>query len=394
MENIDDDTLFTTKQVSIGGKKITTPTKAIPIKKIYNNESILTEARGFNEVYFQVDDKKIQRARSSFDSEFSRSIGSGLNNAKNGEINAVFAEYKTTKAAPKEHLEYLSDLIYSTSDILTVPRMPALQSAIKEDNVGTASKNFQRYMKNLKSYLEYADQMNGKPIMGVIPTLPPVFTSHIIDLYFDKGVRAFYFDFDGRKVTAEKQLTDMVTPLMRRVSVEDLQEDVLLYSLNAHRGRNTGGKNYTPAADFMTFGFGLDVLGDKHVGGKLPPHLYEKINEGGPSFRVFHKDEYTYQSYEYDKELRRKLPLETGLDADRILGRPSDNYRLSSILNGEQQGIEARRLHTVINEHRVKDHIYKKKGVGSKVLNNMKSAKREFDGNSNQSKLDELDDLF
>lgn len=394
VRNIDDDTLFTHKTIEVGSKSIDTPAKAIPIRKLTQKDQISPEARGFNELYFQVSPEQIEESRQSFDSSLKKRVRTALNRSREGEINVVFINYTSTEDFSDEVLEYIVDLIYSTSDILTIPLMPELLSAIKDDGKGTASTYFETYFKNIKRYVKTARQINGKPIMGVVPSLPRAFTDKIIEYYINDRIRAYCFNFNGRTVTAERQLTDMVTPLMRNVAVEDMEEDVFLYSLNAHRGRSVEDLQNTPARDFLTFGFGLDVLGDKHTGGDLPPELIEKISGSEPRFRLFDKGHYVYQSLEYGDQLRARLPTDTGLDIDRILQRKSENYRLATVLNGEQQAKEALGLRPLIDEYEITRHLDRKRGVQDKNLEEMKTARQSFDGNRNQSQLSELDDML
>ncbi len=107
----------------------------------------------------------------------------------------------------------------------------------------------------------------------------------------------------------------MVTPLMRRIAIQEMEEDTFFYTLNAHRGRSKDGGSYIPARDFLSFGFGMDVLGDKHTGGNLPPHLYDKIGDSDPTFRLFHKDDYVYRNHEYSPNLKSKIPEDTAKQA-------------------------------------------------------------------------------
>jgi len=389
-----DDTMFTRKTVRVGGRSIDTPIKALSIGKTTRNDSIATEARGFNEIYFETTPEKLREAQRNFKTNLKSNIKNALNKTQTGEFNVVFCRYKSTNKFDRKNLEYLADFLYSTSDFVAVPLMPDLLSAIKDDNVGTRSKYFDAYLTNVEAFITAVRQINGKPVMGVIPTLPRVFINKVIDLYMELGIRAFCFNFNGRTVTAENQLTDMVAPLMRKVATEDLEEDVLFYSLNAHRGRGTQQENYIPARDFMSFGFGMDILGDKHTGGNLPPHLYDEIADSDPTFRLFHRNDYIYRNYEYGPELREKIPSDTSLDVERIMNRQGDNYRLATLLNGEQQAKESKELQSAIERDYVFSHIQQKTGVGEDEIDSMKSTREQFENRQNQQTLSDLDDML
>ena len=392
----DEDTLFTHKKISLGSKTIETPIKSLSIGKSRQSKEVLSEdARGFNEIYFQADSERLEEARQEFKSGLKSKIRSALKKTnRNEEFVVVFCEFNSVEEFSREHLEYLADLLYSTSDFLAVPLMPAILEAIKDDKRGTASIYFDWYLNNVRNFIRVAREWNDKPLMGTIPSLPRAFTDKIIEEYINEGLRAFCFNFNGRTVTAESQLTDMVAPLMRNITVQNMEEDVFLYSLNAHRGRSTQEGDYIPARDFMSFGFGLDVLGDKHTGGSLPPHLFEKLEDSDPTFRLFERDDYIYRNYEYGPELESRLPDDSGLSKSRIMSRPSDNYRLATLLNGEQQAKEANSLRTVIDENRVSDHVAVKEGVGDDELQSMKDTKENFEGNQAQTSLSNLDNML
>lgn len=393
VESVDDETLFTHKEIRVEGKRVETPAKSISIQKSTKKDRISSEARGFNEIYFQVTPEGLYEAQNSYDSPLRKKLTKALNKTNSDEINLIFANFQSTKEMMRDNLEYLHDLLYSTSDFVTIPLMPELLSAIKDDGRGTASIHFDTYMNNIHNFVEISRQLGNKPVMGVIPSLPRAFINRIIDFYMNEGIHAYAFNFNGRTVTAEQQLTDMVAPLMRNIAMEDRQEDVLLYALNAHRGRSSDEGDYIPARDFMSFGFGMDILGDKHTGGNLPPHLLEKMKNSDPTFRLFDRRAYFYQNHEYD-QLAHFLPDQTGLNKRRILDNPSYGYRLATLLNGEQQALEAKNLQLYIDEDRVTESIERRVGVKNEDVRSMQDTKRKFDSQQDQKTLSDLDDML
>ncbi|SEK86443.1 hypothetical protein [Haloferax larsenii] len=394
VRDIDDDTLYTHKTIQIGSTSIDSPVKALPVGKMRRADTVSDSVRGFNEIYFKTTPDDLRDARKAFKSkQKKKKIQPALNKARRDEINVVFVELATKERVSDKNLLYLIDLLYSTSDILALPLMNTMLNAIKKDGKGVESRYFNRYFENLKRLLRMAIDTN-KPVMGIVPALNWDFTNRVANLYLNNGIRAFCIDFNGKTVTAENQLTNTVRPLMRKIRSERIQEDVLIYSINAHRGRSRSGFTGTPANDFMTFGFGFDILGDKHISRNLPPHLFEQAEDETPKFRMFHRDDYVYQDHKYGTDLRQSLPSNTGLDPDRILDRPQDKYRFAALLNGEQQAFESIDLQPAIDEHRVVDHVQKKRGVGDDDLEGMRSTKKAYDGKKNQTVLSSLDDLI
>lgn len=394
VESVDDDTLYTHKTVKVGSKRVETPTKALQISHTTRKDPISDDARGINEIYFEVSPESLRKGRKQRKPYFKKHIGSSLRKAKDGEINILFPQFKSTKEFSGDNLLYLADTVYSTSDFVTVPLMSNLLKAIRDqDSGGTGSKYFQRYKTNIEAFIDAVQQLNGKPIMGTIPALPWDFTNQLVNIYINKGVEAFCFDFNGRQITAETQLADMVTPLMRQIATESMEEDVFLYALNVHKGRRIE-EDITPARDFFSHGFGFDVLGDKHVSPDLPPHIYEKMKNEDPEMYLFDREEYVYNSLPYGPNLRRNLPSDTALDPERVLN-PNFKSRYEKLLNSEQQAREDNQIQVAVDENRVVDHIAEKRGVQEEeVVDDMRKTRAEFEGGASQSQLSELDDLF
>lgn len=394
VESVDDDTLYSHKRLKVGSKSVETPTKALQVNKTTRKDSVLDEARGVNEIYFEVSPNSLESGRRERKPYFKKTIGQSLNKANRDEINILFPQFRSTDSFSRENLLYLADTVYSTGDFVTVPLMSDLLKAIRDqDSSGLGSPYFQIYKENVKKFVEAVQQINGKPIMGTIPALPWDFTNDLVRFYIDKGVKAFCFDFDGRQITAETQLSDMVTPLMRQIATENLEEDVFLYALNAHKGRKTQN-NITPARDFFSHGFGFDVLGDKHVSPDLPPHIYQQMADEDPELYLFDRDDYVYNSLSYGRGMKNRLPQNTGLDPGRVTN-PKYKGRYQALLNTELQARESGELQVAVDENRITEYIGDKEGVKDEsVVDDMRSTKTVFDGGKTQSSLDQLDELF
>lgn len=394
VKSVDDDTLYTHKSVKVGSKKIETPTKALQVSNTTREDTVSDDARGINEIYFEVTPESLRKGRKQHKPYFKKHIGRALKKANDGEINILFPQFRSTEEFSQENLLYLADTVYSTSDFVTVPLMSDFLKAIRtQDNTGIGSRYFRRYVSNVETFIETVQQLNGKPIMGTIPALPWDFTNILVNFYINKGVEAYCLDFNGRQITAETQLSDMVTPLMRQIATENMEEDVFLYALNVHKGRRIDS-DITPARDFFSHGFGFDVLGDKHVSPDLPPHIYEKMRKEAPEFYLFDRGDYVYNSLPYNSELKNNMPADTGLNLNRVM-KPEYRSRCQKLVNTEQQVREAKQIQVAVDENRVVDHIAEKRGVKEEdVVDAMRNTKHVFDGGSSQSQLSKLDELF
>jgi hypothetical protein len=392
VDTFDDDSLFSHKTIQLGSKSIETPTKAIQIGETTKNDQILDDVRGANEIYFSIDPGKLAKAQQEFKPRFKQNIGQALNKTDDDEFNFVFAQFGSERKFDDDNLHFLLDTIYSTSDFITVPLMTDLVSAIEEDGDGTDSIYFDTYKENVKRFIETAEQINSKPIMGTLPQLPWGLTNEIVELYLDKGIRAFCFDFNGRTVTAQFQLSNMVVPLLREIGRRKLQEEVFFYCLNANRGRGSSETDYVPARDFISLGFGFDIVGDKHMALPKPPDFYEKIDESRPEIRLFNKDEYYYKNHDYDGDLLDQIPNKTGLDREKIASNPGDYHRrkFETLLNGEQQALETIDLRPAIDENRAIEHIEPKSGVDVGVISSLESSKEAFENERQQQRLNDI----
>lgn len=392
LRSLDDETPFSHKKIKVGSKSIETPAKSLDIGKTTKKDPVSEDSRGINEIYFKITPKKLKEGREGKHPHFKKKIGGSLNKAEKDEFNIIFPAYDSQTEFNDDNLFLLVDTVYSTSDFVTIPLMPSLVDAIRKDEgKGTDSKFFQMYKNNIKRYIKAVRQIDGKPIIGTLPAISWNFTKEIVDLYLDKGIRGFCFDFLGRTITAERQLSDVVTPLMRKVFQRDLQEDIFLYAMNAHKGRSTG--NFTPARDFLGLGFGFDILGDKHIQRTMTEEVAEKLNSGKDTFFLFNKNDYIYNSYEYEK-LQENLPSDTGLNEQRITNKKSQKYKFQALINAEQQSKECKDLKTSIDENRVTEYVSPKRGAKSeRIIEEMKSSKKKFkEKNSTQVSLSAFKD--
>lgn len=392
VDTFDDNSLFAHKTIQLGSKSIETPAKALQIGETTRSDTVLDNVRGANEIYFSTDPGKLAKAQQEFKPNVKKNLGRALNKTNDDEFNFVFAQFGSERRFDDSNLDFLLDTIYSTSDFVTVPLMTDLVSAIEDDGDGTDSIYFKTYKENVERFIETAEQINSKPIMGTLPQLPWGLTNEIVDLYLDKGIRAFCFDFNGRTVTAQFQLSNMVVPLLREVGKRKIQEEVFFYCLNANRGRGSSESDFVPARDFISLGFGFDIVGDKHMSLPRPSDFYEKMEDTGPEFRMFHKDEYYYKTHDYDSSFIDRLPTKTGLDREKIAENSSSHHRrkFEKLLNGEQQALEAMDLRPAIDENRVLGHIQTKSGVDNNVLSNLQSSKEEFENERKQKRLNDL----
>ena len=120
-KDLDDELMFKRVQINYGDKNLTTP-----IKASFKNAS----KTGINEIYrsfaLEMLDKCIK------DESFERSKNSKLNSDRTSDINIVFSDYASFDKIDDKHLEALSDMQYSHSDLIVTPTWSKLLKKPKE----------------------------------------------------------------------------------------------------------------------------------------------------------------------------------------------------------------------------------------------------------------------
>jgi hypothetical protein len=115
---------------------------------------------------------------------------------------------------------------------------------------------------------------NKKNIMGYIPVGAPTFSRMLINYYLDKGINAYYIDFDGSMITTS---LEMLNAMKRELSRRGYEENHLFHFINVSYGKSINDQKVLSARDILGFGYGLDSLGGIHMGPKRDPEFYKKL---------------------------------------------------------------------------------------------------------------------
>ncbi len=83
---------------------------------------------------------------------------------------------------------------------------------------------------------------------------------------------------------------------MRILSSYELIDNNFLYSINANEGKFLKKSVEIPAKDFISMGFGIDILGLNHVRPRMPTEIWKKVAEERKenTFRLFNSNNYAY----------------------------------------------------------------------------------------------------
>lgn len=335
LDNIDEELMFKRVIFRVGDKEVITPIK------VSHRQNPISH---INEIYKKFDINKLNRC--STDESFERKTNSELKNSMIQGINICMVDYCDLKIPNKTQLETLSDLQYEHSDIVTTPIM----SKITRELVDT--KLLDTFTDITNRYIEIVETINHKSIMGVIPQrMPRQFLEPIIKNYYDKDVNSFILDFDGRSIETN---TSWVRKLMRLLKEYGLIEDSVLYSVNSNEGKFMKNASEILAKDFVSTGFGVDLLGLNHIPPRMNSEAWAKIKaqRRENTFRLFNR-----RSYGYLKK------TETELKALSITNRTDlKNFNIT------EQFKETQVLQQKLKEENTIEHYIKSK---SQVNNNV-----------------------
>jgi hypothetical protein len=228
--------------------------------------------------------------------------------------------------------------------------------------------NFDAFIEYLDSCYNSIEIRNKKNIMGYIPATVTLFGRELINYYLDKGINAYYVDFDGRMITS---YIDMLNAMKRELAKRGYEENHLFHFVNVSYGKSINDQKVLSARDILGFGYGLDSLGGIHSGPKRSPEFYEKLkamkNISRNTKRLLNVNDYGYYRFDLVKDnLESIYPADALISIDELnTGNESRLEKYLKIVNLQQQCIEADKLAQVTTEEPDKslDYFKSKKNV-------------------------------
>ena len=370
----DGETLYRVAEFSTAGIGVQTPVKAVELHKLPSGIEPDKRLLGVSEFYRSINRNQLSgwMTDGAKDRASLASVRAAHRRARErASLHALFLQVDSVDLTSRQ-IEFLSDTVHANADIVAVPIEKDLHLAVK----GEGSREFKRYLGFARGFVEEVEKLNGKPLMAMMPSLPWQFTQDLSDLYLDLGMRMFCFDFAGRTPSSTEERN--IRPFLKRLREEHIEEEVILYALNANTGRasKAGGTTVAPAKDILSFGFGFDVLGQKHLGLKGPREMYEQMAKKGPQVRLFDKDSYGYRKAA-PSAVASILPADTAVRAGGFRDELARSG-LQGYVNMEQHAFEARRLQRVIKEAAVPAYLSKKGAMDSSDRSRMKDARQSM----------------
>ncbi|MCQ1534508.1 hypothetical protein FTO70_02105 [Methanosarcina sp. KYL-1] len=364
--SIADDTDLRSLHVKIGNKDLKTPTKAIATNSFYKDTSFPKELCDLQELFLKFDGESL--IKKDQDAKFSSDKNNQLKREKekvNGCPYFCLLEFKNKgenwRYPTEKEIDILTNFAYSHSDITPIPSVPKVARNLNFEN-------FDDFTKYLDFCYDSIEIRNKKNIMGYIPAKAPLFGRELINYYLDKGINAYYVDFDGTMITTH---LDMLNAMKRELAKRGYEENHLFHFVNVSYGKSINDQKVLSARDILGFGYGLDSLGGIHSGPKRNPEFYEKLkamkNIPRNTKRLLNVDDYGYYRFDAIKD-----NLESIYPADALISindlntdKESRLEKYLKIVNLQQQCIEADKLVQVITEEPDKslDYFKSKKNV-------------------------------
>lgn len=231
-----------------------------------------------------------------------RQNGQNLRKKCKGQFNILNIEYDSKEIVPTEKMVVaLSDMQYNNTDVIATPSW--FDIITEKNRVKT-----DLYLDLSKIFIEAASEKNHKPIMGTIPqSIPPEDIQRVIDFYIDNDVTSFIVDSHGRTLISGM----WIRALQRSLNNYNIEEECLLYTINAYQGTVRKTETTIEAKDFIGFTAGFDILGGKHS--LKYPVLHEE-SEAQNVGRIFRRDTYTYDKRICSKEEKQIIDEQTVRD--------------------------------------------------------------------------------
>ena len=346
-------------ELNIYGKRIRTPVKAFDLSKFLPGFNLRYDDAKVNEIYKTFDKNYLNDLTK--DNGTQRKLNYWLNSlirrANKKDVNIFLISYKGEKPSNTE-LEFLIATEKSYSDFIVIPARQELRNA---DYAA-----FEKHLEFLSDFIEMAKSFGDKPIMGFIQfDIPFEFIKPLVEFYLSKEIQSFCIDFGGRTPTS---LIQNLQQIYRVVQKEEFTP--LVHAFNVNMGRPLRNEPVIPAKDVLSYGLGIDSLGNRHVPPKGPKdeEYWARIRERAKNlFRLFDRKTYGYFKVEGRKGLEEVYPEDTSIPMGIFTESISKKIKAQVLLNSEQIALETRVLREKIEKEEVIDYVSGKKYVSEEV---------------------------
>jgi len=346
-------------ELDVGGKRIRTPVKAFDLSKFLSGLNLRYDEPKVNEIYKTIDKKYLGNLveNNGIQRELNYSFNSLIRKANKKDVNILLIDYKGEKPSNTE-LEFLIATEKSYSDFIVIP----IYQELKNANYAA----FERHLEFLSDFIEMAKSFSDKPIMGcILFDVPFEFIKPLVEFYLSKEIYAFCIDFGGRTPTS---LIQNLQQIHRVIHKEEFVP--FIHAFNVNMGRPLRNEPVIPAKDVLSYGLGVDSLGNRHIPPKGPKdeEYWAKVRERTKNlFRLFDRRTYGYFKVEGPESLKEMYPEDTYIPIGIFLESTSKKTKAQALLNSEQIALETRILREEIEKEEIIEYVSRKRYVSEEV---------------------------
>ncbi|MCF2144590.1 MAG: hypothetical protein K9W42_12895 [Candidatus Heimdallarchaeota archaeon] len=338
VEHIDDELLFKRVNIRLGNNNLITP-----IKASFKGHKVSP----VNEIYKEFKLDKLDQCL--MDERVERSENQRIRRLlTDSAINTLIISYPNLEIPDEKHIEVLSDIQYENSDLIVTPIWTQMIRKLPAEEL------VQTFIQLTNTYIEIVETLNRKTIIGIVPSrIPRQFLEPVLKNYYNNNITSFIIDFDGRSIDTNPS---WIRKLLRLMKDYEIMDESFLYAINANKGKFMKNALEILAKDFISLGFGVDVLGLNHIPPRLSSEAWKKIKQKRRenTLRLFNRKSYGYEKKTEDELRQLNLPIKR---------EEIKKYNIS-----EQQA-EAIVLQEVLREEStIKPYIATKEQVNEKVI--------------------------
>lgn len=345
----DDDVYIRSEKLKINNKSITTPMKSFTLNDLRRDVKLNEDVKKVNEVFkkfskesledFVSGKKDITRVHKDINKDFKK--------ISPDELNFCFTTLDYTKFPEGKEIDLLTNVSYIYSDATPLPLVHNLFKPNQD-----AEKSYDKYTDFMIKCVDSINRLNNKPIIGIIPSsMPPSYVESLIDFYHDLDITSFAFDFENKTHVG---LTDHLREMMISIINLDILNESFTYSCNTQRGKASRGSDIIKANDILVYNYGFDIVGNSHMGIKIPKSAAEKLKKRNPtSIRLFNNEDYGHYRYDNVDLISQFYPHEK-TDIPIEFFNPEGNVSRSrdcqKLFNNEMFGLELLKYNQLLNE--------------------------------------------
>ena len=335
----DDDVYIRSEKLRINNKSIQTPMKSFTLNDLRRDVELNKDVKKVNEVFKKFSKESLEDYVSGKKdvTKVHRDINRDFNKISSDELNFCFTTLDYTKFPEGKEIDMLTNVSYIYSDATP---LPLIHKLFKPNH--DAENAYDKFTDFMLECIDSINRLNNKPIIGTIPSsMPPSYVESLIDFYHSNNITSFAFDFENKTHIG---LTDHLRELAISIINLDILDESFTYSCNTQRGKSSRGSDVIKANDILVYNFGFDIVGNSHMGMKIPPSAAEELKNRNPtSIRLFNNDDYGHYRYDNVKLIEEFYPHEkTNIPIEFFNpeGNVSRSRDCQKLFNNEMFGLE------------------------------------------------------